>query len=177
LRRREGLLRASYFTKETLRGFGGWYPQADEGRAQARSGSIMASRSQRHGRANAPRGRRAPPCMWRGAGMELSDDLYARLPAQGWRGRVKGGASSLKVLHLDIDTVRGRIRHSLNTSDDAKAIERAKAIVAKALGEGRIQQNSLATLTYATPQSAKPVCCKIQTTQKDRKRRLQNPKT
>jgi hypothetical protein len=123
----------------------------------------MASRSQRHGRANAPRGRRAPPCMWRGAGMELSDDLYARLPAQGWRGRVKGGASSLKVLHLDIDTVRGRIRHSLNTSDDAKAIERAKAIVAKALGEGRIQPNSLATLTYAPPQSAKPVCCKIQT--------------
>ena len=80
----------------------------------------MASRWDRHMRVPAPAPRQAPPCMWRGAGMELSEDLYALQPAWGWRGRVKGGASCLNVLHLSVDTTRGRIRHSLNTSDDAK---------------------------------------------------------
>ena len=121
----------------------------------------MASRRERHMRVPAPAPRQAPPCMWRGAGMELSDDLYALQPARGWRGRVKGGASCLNVLHLSVDTTRGRIRHSLNTSDDAKAIERARAIVAKAVNDGRIPPNSLAALTYAPPPSAKPVCCRV----------------
>jgi hypothetical protein len=108
----------------------------------------MASRSERHMRVPARAPRRAPPCMWRGPGMELSDDLYALQPAQGWRGRVKGGTSSLNVLHLSVDTTRARIRHSLNTSDAAKAIERARAIVAKAVSERRIPPDSLAAMTY-----------------------------
>jgi hypothetical protein len=121
----------------------------------------MASRSDGHMRVAARAPRQPPPCMWRGAGIELSDDLYALQPAQGWRGRVKGGSSSLNVLHLSVDTTRVRVRRSLNTSDNAKAIERARPIIAQAVSEGRIPPNSLAALTYAPPRSAKPVCCKV----------------
>ena len=66
------------------------------------------------------------------------------------------------MLHLNVETTRGRIRRSLNTSDDAKAIERAKPFVAKAVDDGRIRLNSLAALTYTPPRSAKPVCCRMQ---------------
>ena len=47
----------------------------------------MARQSENHerGPARAAR-RRAPPCMWRGPGMELSDELYAQQPSQGPRG-------------------------------------------------------------------------------------------
>jgi hypothetical protein len=85
--------------------------------------------------------------------MELSGDLYALQPAQGSRGRVKGGTSSLNVLHLSVDTTGARIRHSLNTSDDAKAIERPRAIVAKAINERRIPPNSLALWACSIPKT------------------------
>src|SRR5262249_40620523 len=102
------------------------------------------------------------PCMRRGPGMELSDELYARQPLQGPRGgRVKGGMGCLNVLHLNVES-RPRIRRSLNTSDDAKAIERAKPIILNGISEGRIPPNSLAALTYAPPDSPKPMCCKVQ---------------
>jgi hypothetical protein len=101
--------------------------------------------------------------MWRGPGMELSDKLYAQQPLEGPRGGVvKGSRSSSNVLHLSVDTTRGRITRTLNTSDDAKGIERAKPIVAKAVDEGRIRPNSLAALTYTPPRSTKPVCCRMQ---------------
>jgi hypothetical protein len=81
--------------------------------------------------------------------MELSDELYAQQPSQGPRGGVvKGSRSCSNVLHLNVETTRGRITRSLNTSDDAKAIERAKPFVAKAVDDGRIRLNSLAALTY-----------------------------
>src|ERR1700730_1479242 len=124
----------------------------------------MARQSENHerGPARAAR-RRAPPCMWRGPGMELSDELYAQQPSQGPRGGVvKGSRSCSNVLHLNVETTRGRITRSLNTSDDAKAIERAKPFVAKAVDDGRIRLNSLAALTYTPPRSTKPVCCRMQ---------------
>jgi hypothetical protein len=93
--------------------------------------------------------------------MELSDELYARQPPQGPRGLVKGGTSCSNVLHLNVETTRARVTRSLNTSEDAKAIERARPIVAKAVDEGLVRPNSLAALTYAYPRSAKPVCCKV----------------
>jgi hypothetical protein len=74
--------------------------------------------------------------------MELSDELYAQQPSQGPRGGVvKGSRSCSNVLHLNVETTRGRITRSLNTSDDAKAIERAKPFVAKAVDDGRIRLN------------------------------------
>jgi hypothetical protein len=93
--------------------------------------------------------------------MELSDELYALQPSQGSRGRVYGSASGSNVLHLNVETSHGRITRTLNTSDDAKAIERARPIVAKAVEDGRIRPNSLAALTYAPPSSGKLVCCKV----------------
>jgi hypothetical protein len=104
--------------------------------------------------------------MWRGPGMELSDELYAQQPSQGPRGGVvKGSRSCSNVLHLNVETTRGRITRSLNTSDDAKAIERAKPFVAKAVDDGRIRLNSLAALTYTpSPISAymqRRVCSEI----------------
>jgi hypothetical protein len=86
----------------------------------------MARQSERQVRRSSSGARKAPPCMRRGPGMELSDELYARQPARGSRGgRLKGGESCLNVLHLGVDTTRARVRRSLHTSDDAKAIERA----------------------------------------------------
>jgi hypothetical protein len=122
----------------------------------------MARQLERHGRGPARVVRKAPPCMWRGPGMELSDELYAQQPLQGPRGRVEGSTSCSNVLHLSVETTRGRVTRTLNTSDDAKAIGRAKPIVAKAVDDGRIRPNSLAALTYAPPRSTKPVCCKVQ---------------
>src|SRR5262249_7088902 len=94
--------------------------------------------------------------------MELSDELYAQQPPRGPRGLVEGGTSCSNVLHLNVETTRARITRSLNTSADAKAIERARPIIAKAVDDGRIRPNSLAALTYAPPRSAKPACCKVQ---------------
>ena len=94
--------------------------------------------------------------------MELSDELYARQPMQGWRGRVEGSRSGSNVLHLSVETTCGKITRTLNTSDDAKAIERAKPIVAKAVEDGRVRPHTVAALTYAPPSVGKPVCCKVQ---------------
>jgi hypothetical protein len=122
----------------------------------------MARQSGRHMRGPAPAARKVPPCMWRGPGMELSDELYAQQPLHGWRGRLENSMSCSNVLHLNVETTRGRITRTLNTSSDAEAIERAKPIVAKAVNDGRIRPSSLAALTYAAPRSTKPVCCKVQ---------------
>ena len=104
--------------------------------------------------------RKAPPCMRSGTGVELSDELFARRHAQGPRRRVKGGTPCSNVLRLDVQTLDGgHISDCLNTSDEAKAIERARPIVAKAVDDGRIPSNSLAALAYAATCSAKPVCC------------------
>jgi hypothetical protein len=100
--------------------------------------------------------RKAPPCMRRGVGVELSDELFARRLAMGPRRRVKEGTPCF----LDVHTLDGGcISDCLNTSEDAKAIERARPIVAKAIDGGRIRKNSLAALAYAPTSSAKPVCC------------------
>jgi hypothetical protein len=61
-------------------------------RAQAGSNSIMPGQSGRHLRGPAPAAPKAPPCMWRGPGMELSDELYAQQPPQGPRGGRVGAA-------------------------------------------------------------------------------------
>jgi hypothetical protein len=61
---------------------------------------------------------------------------------------------ALNVLHLNVETTRGRITRSLNTSDDAKAIERAKPMVAKAVDDGRIRPNSLALLNPSSVNGA-----------------------
>jgi hypothetical protein len=101
--------------------------------------------------------------MRRGVGMELSDESFAQRLAQGPRHRVKGGSPvSSKVLHLSVRTLGGgRISDCLNTSEPAKAIERARPIIAKAVGDGRIRKNSVAALAYAPTRSAKPVCCQF----------------
>src|SRR5262249_23654719 len=78
------------------------------GEGASEEGSIMARQLERHGRDPARVVRKAPPCMWRGPGMELSDELYAQQPLQGPRGRVEGSMSCSNVLHLNVETTRGR---------------------------------------------------------------------
>jgi hypothetical protein len=51
--------------------------------------------------------RKAPPCMQRGMGVELSDELFARRLVKGRRRRVKGGTPCSKVLHLAVNTLDG----------------------------------------------------------------------
>ena len=104
--------------------------------------------------------RKAPPYMRRGVGVELSDELFARRLIKGPRRRVKEGTRCSNVLHLAVHTLDGGcISDCLNTSEEAKAIERARPIVAKAVDDGRIRKNSLAALAYASTCSAKPACC------------------
>jgi hypothetical protein len=92
--------------------------------------------------------------------MELSDESFASRLAKGSRHRVKGGTPSSKVLHLALRTLDGGlISYCLNTSEEAKAIERARPIIAKAVDAGRLRKNSYAALAYAPTCSAKPVCC------------------
>jgi hypothetical protein len=120
----------------------------------------MIRHSEKHAADPTVTSRKAPPCMRRGLGVELSDELFARRLAKGPRRRVKGGTRCSKVLFLDVQALDGgKISDCLNTSEEAKAIERAKPIVAKAIGDGRIRKNSLAALAYASTRSAKPVCC------------------
>jgi hypothetical protein len=100
--------------------------------------------------------------MRRGPGVELSDGLFARRLAKRPRHRLKGGTLSSKVLHLSVRTLDGGcISNCLNTSEEAKAIERARPIIAKAVDDRRIRPNSLVALAYTPTRSAKPVCCQF----------------
>jgi hypothetical protein len=92
--------------------------------------------------------------------MELSDELFAARRAQGpRRGRwVKGGTPSEDVFYLHLPYDGDRITVCLNTSDEAKAIERARGIVEKAIVDGHTPPDSEAALAYASSRSAEPQC-------------------
>jgi hypothetical protein len=70
----------------------------------------MARQSGRHMRGPAPAARKAPPCMWRGPGMELSDELYAQQLA--W----PGGGRRDAALNL-LASVRDRFTEGFTTAD------------------------------------------------------------
>jgi hypothetical protein len=110
-----------------------------------------------------PDSRRKPSvAMVRRPGLVLSDKLYQRRLALGWRGHVEGGTWSEHVLFLHgrREGRGGGLRVCLNCEDEEKGLERALPIIAEAITAGRLaawvddrcEADKVRTLRTTTPQ-------------------------